>query len=165
MIYASSLNHVIGQNNRLPWRLPTDLRTFKEKTLHQIVVMGRKTFESLPKSFTPLPLRTNAIVSRSYPYMKFRDDSIIIVNDLKKFLEANKDSDKEIWIMGGCEIYKQSIDYVKEIHHTLVNITVDGDAFFNIEDHPEFKLKSTVRHFHQEDNGLTYSVNIYRREE
>jgi len=120
-IAAMSLNRVIGSGNKIPWRLPEDFKWFKKMTTGQIVVMGRKTFESLGK---PLPNRTTIILSRA----QFHFPGLRTVSDLSQIDPANEP--REVFICGGAQIYEQALPLCSDLYLTLVKRTVEGDAFF-----------------------------------
>ena len=137
-----SLNRVIGSGNKIPWRLPEDFKWFKNMTTGQIVVMGRKTFESLGK---PLPNRTTIILSHA----QFQFPGLRTVSDLSQIDPANES--REIFICGGAQIYEQALPFCSDLYLTLVKRTVEGDAFFPafedqfeavamIRDCPEFSI-------------------------
>ena len=141
-IAAMSLNRVIGQNNKIPWDLPEDLRFFKKMTTGQIVVMGRKTFESIGK---PLPDRSTIVVTRT------QTDQLGVqtVSDLGQInLGAEA---REVFICGGAQLYAEALPLCSDLYLTLVKRNVDGDAFFPpfeddfqfgalILEKPEFKI-------------------------
>src|SRR2546425_6257107 len=116
-----SLNRVIGSGNKIPWRLPEDFKWFKKMTTGQIVVMGRKTFESLGK---PLPNRTTIILSRA----EFQFPGLWTVSDLSQIDPANEP--REIFICGGAQIYEQALPLCSDLYLTLVKRVVEGDTFF-----------------------------------
>jgi dihydrofolate reductase len=141
-IAAMSENRVIGQGNRIPWHLPEDFKWFKQMTTGQVVVMGRKTFESIGK---PLPNRETIILSRS----NFQHPGVRTVAALSEIPLA--DEAREVFICGGAEIYRQALPLCSDLYLTLVKRTVDGDAFMppfedqfkavaEILDRPEFKI-------------------------
>jgi dihydrofolate reductase len=141
-IAAMSENRVIGQGNRIPWHLPEDFKWFKQMTTGQVVVMGRKTFESIGK---PLPNRETIVLSRS----SFQHPGVRTVAALAEIPLA--DEPREVFICGGAEIYSQALPLCSDLYLTLVKRTVAGDAFmppfedrFNavaeILDRPEFKI-------------------------
>ena len=104
IIVAKSKNGVIGVDNKLPWNLPEDLKRFKELTTNNVVIMGRKTFESLGK---PLPKRTTIIITRN---LNYKVEGCIVVNSLENaIIEAREDDNP--YILGGGEIYRQALDY------------------------------------------------------
>lgn len=161
LIYASDLNGCIGINNTLPWHIPSDLKRFKELTSGCIVVMGRKTYDSLPTSSKPLPNRFNVIVSRTLGdldrNMTFIEENVLVIRDLEYYL-THVSKTTNVWIIGGAQIYEKAIPYVEEVHHTEINTEIEGDAFFNIHNYPEFKIIQKTAH---PDN---YLYTIYRKE-
>ena len=126
LIVAKSENNIIGNKGRIPWHIPNDLKRFKELTTNNVVIMGRKTFESLPKEFRPLPNRVNIILSRDKNHII---DCCMVVDDLKKAIRK-AGSDKEIFIIGGGEIYKEGFKYVDKIYLTEVDGEFEGDTYF-----------------------------------
>ena len=121
LVVAASDNHAIGKDNQLLWHLPKDMRFFKNTTWALPILMGRKTFESIGK---PLPNRRNIIITRNENY---EVDGCEIVSSLEEaFLLTNNDC----FIIGGGEIYKQSIEVADKIYLTLVDCEVNGDTFF-----------------------------------
>lgn len=119
-----SRNRVIGKNNELPWNIPEELKWFKEKTLDQVILMGRKTFDSIGR---PLPRRESLVLSRS---MK-SDKGISVIHDVSSLSGLGLDSDKDVWVIGGAEVYSLTLPYCSDLFLTHVNMDVsDGDAFF-----------------------------------
>jgi dihydrofolate reductase len=141
-IAAMSLNRVIGRGNQIPWHLPEDFKWFKKMTTGNVIVMGRKTFESIGK---PLPNRETIVVSRS----GFFHPGVRTVSSLD---EINlTDETRDFFIAGGAQIYSQALNRCSDLYLTLVKKEVDGDAFFpqfednfelveQIADNPEFKI-------------------------
>ena len=121
IIVATSKNRVIGNNNSLIWKLPADLKRFKQITTGNTIVMGRKTYESIGK---PLPNRRNIIITRDTNYLV---DNCEIVNSLEEALML---CNNDCFIIGGGEIYKQSIDIADKIYLTLVQEDFEGDTYF-----------------------------------
>jgi dihydrofolate reductase len=120
-IAAMSLNRVIGNGNKIPWHLPEDFKWFKRMTTGNIIVMGRKTFESIGK---PLPNRTTIVLSRSgFSYPDVR--TIVDLNELHTEKEH-----RDIFICGGAQIYAQALPLCSDLYLTLVKRTVEGDASF-----------------------------------
>ena len=126
LIVAKSENNVIGNKGRIPWYIPNDLKRFKEITTNNVVIMGRKTFESLPEEYRPLPNRINIILSKD---KSFKTNCCMVFNDLKKAIRK-AGSDKEIFIIGGGEIYKESLKYADKVYMTEVNGEFEGDTYF-----------------------------------
>ena len=122
-IAAMSLNRVIGQGHKIPWHLPEDFKWFKKMTTGQIIVMGRKTFESIGK---PLPDRTTLILSRS----QFQFPGVTTIADLTQIKLATEA--REVFICGGAQIYAHTLHLCSDLYLTLVKRTVEGDAFFPV---------------------------------
>jgi dihydrofolate reductase len=141
-IAAMSENRVIGRGNQIPWHLPEDFKWFKQLTTGNVIVMGRKTFESIGK---PLPNRTTIVVSRS----GFSYPGVTTVSDWKD-IDISQES-REVFICGGGQVYAQALPKCSDLYLTVVKRTVDGDAFFppfesdfefveELRDTPEFKI-------------------------
>jgi len=140
-----SLNRVIGAGSRIPWHLPEDFKWFKQMTTGQIVVMGRKTFDSIGK---PLPNRMNVVLTRSSsPIAGAQIISDLAQLDKAEFVSTGRD----IFICGGAQVYCQALPFCSELFLTLVKRVVEGDTFFpefenqfvfeqEVLDHPEFKI-------------------------
>lgn len=126
LIAALAENNCIGQNGKLPWHIPEDLAHFKELTSGKIVLMGRKTWESLPEKFRPLPKRKNIIITRQEKY--FVGEGVEVFGEIEEALK--KYQNEEIFIIGGAEIYRQTLDFADMLEITHVHQKVDGDAFF-----------------------------------
>lgn len=139
-----SENRVIGAGGKLPWHLPEDFKWFKRITMGQILVLGRKTFESIGK---PLPGRETIVLSRS----GFRYDGIRVVPDIKGLDEAVEGDPREVFFCGGADIYRQALRLCSDLFLTQVKRVVAGDAFFpkfedqfdrilDMIDNPEFMV-------------------------
>lgn len=127
--------NVIGRDNRLPWHLPHDLARFREHTLGHAVVMGRKTFESIGRV---LPRRDNIILSKS---SSFKVDGAYVFADLKNALSFASVRNHEVFIIGGAEVYLQTLGLVNRLYITEVkNNSLSGDAFFPAINFKEFKI-------------------------
>lgn len=124
LIAAASENNALGKDNDLVWHLPDDFKRFKALTSGHYIVMGRKTFESFPK---PLPNRTHVIITRQNDYKV--PEGCLVVNSLSKAIEVCPENE-DVFIIGGGQIYKQSIDIADKIELTRVHTTVEADAFF-----------------------------------
>lgn len=150
LIAGISKNNCIGKNGQLPWNIPEDLKHFREMTAGKTVLMGRKTWESLPEKFRPLPKRTNIIITRQTDYPVPVGVEVYATID-----EATaKHPDEEIMVIGGAEIYRQTIAKADTLYMTHIDQTVDGDAFF-----PEIDLnvwKEQEREDHEGYSFVTY---------
>ena len=120
-IAAMSENRVIGAGGKIPWHLPEDFKWFKKMTTGQVIVMGRKTFESIGK---PLPNRTTIVLSRS----QFSRPGVQTVSELSRIELAN--NTREVFICGGAQVYAQALPLCSDLFLTLVKRLVEGDAFF-----------------------------------
>lgn len=160
IIVAISKNGAIGKNNELLWRIPGDMRRFKELTTGHPIIMGRKTYESIGK---PLPNRTNIIITRDKNYSA---PGCIVTNSLQEALEkaeevetqpspeATAGKESEIFIIGGGEIYKEGLKLTDKLYLTLIHEEKEGDIYF--PDYPEFK-KEISREERETENGLKYT--------
>lgn len=154
-------NYVIGRNNQLIWRLPDDMKYFKEVTEGHHVLMGRKNYLSIPPKFRPLVNRVNIVVTHQ---TGFTADKCIVVHSVKEGIEfARKNNETELFIVGGGEIYRQTIDLADKLYITWVHSEFEGDTFF-----PEINFalwKETYRRDCQMDekHKFAYSFCIYER--
>ena len=123
MIVAAATNHTIGKDNQLLWHISEDLKRFKALTSGHAIIMGRKTFESLPKA---LPNRTNIVITRKRDYSA---PGAHVCHSLEEALEMAS-GDLQPFIIGGGEIYKQALPHTDTIELTRVHKTFEGDAFF-----------------------------------
>jgi dihydrofolate reductase len=154
IIAAMASNRVIGIANTLPWRLPEDLKHFKALTLSHHILMGRKTFESLPGI---LPGRTHVVITRS-PDLQV--PGCIVANSIEEAI-AIASNDEEIFFIGGADLYQQALAHADRIYLTEIQQDFDGDARF-----PEFDRTiwlETRREKHQAENGLPFDFVVYDR--
>ncbi len=142
IISAMARNRVIGHENRLPWHLPADLQHFKAVTMGKPMVMGRKTWESLPGL---LPGRPHIVVSRNWDY---RAEGAKVVHSLEEAIEAAGQVD-ELMIVGGANLYAQALSLARRMYLTLIDVEVEGDAWFPAFDMDEWR--ETAREGHQAD--------------
>ena len=156
LIVAMAKNRVIGKNNTLPWHLPADLKHFKALTMGHHIVMGRKTYESIGK---PLPGRTSVVVTRNAGYAP---PGVITVNSLEAAISACGD-DKEIFVIGGAELYREAIRFADRIYLTEIDADVPGDAHFTEFDHSVWQETKRVSHPPSEKNKFPYHFVIYDR--
>ena len=125
LIYARARNGVIGQNGGLPWHLPEDLAHFKRHTNGCPVIMGRKTWESLPPKFRPLPGRTNIVISRQ---AHWKADGATLAASLDAALAVCREV-PEVWVIGGAQIYAQALPLAQRAVVTELELDAQGDAF------------------------------------
>lgn len=131
LIVAMDNNRLIGAKNRLPWRLPDDMKWFVEQTMGKPVVMGRKTYDSIPSKFKPLNGRKNIIITRNQNYQA---EGCIVVHSINEAIQAAGDV-PEIIIGGGTQIYELSLPIANRLYLTKVDGEFEGDAYF-----PELEL-------------------------
>lgn len=126
LIAAVSKNNVIGKNNRIPWDIKEDRQYFKKLTLNNVVIMGRKTFESLP---SPLPDRITIVVSSK---LKLYNQETRVVESLKKAIELAEQfyPEKEIFICGGAKLYEEGLKYAQTMYITQIDNNYEGDTYF-----------------------------------
>ena len=156
IIAAASTNNVIGFDNKLIWNIPKDLKRFKELTQGHSVIMGRKTFESLP---SPLPNRRNIVVTRNKDYSP---EGIEVFSSIEDAIDACRE-DLQPFIIGGGEIYSQTINLVDKIELTRVYKDYQGDAFFPDIPLDNFELANELVNYLDDDNGTKYSFLTYIR--
>jgi dihydrofolate reductase len=154
VIAAMARNRVIGIDNRLPWHLPDDLKHFKALTMGHHIVMGRKTFESLPGV---LPGRTSVVITRSPVYQA---PGCLVVNSIDNALGACK-GDDEAFIVGGAELYAQALALADRLYLTEIQADYDGDARF--PDFDRLQWTETAREAHRSADGLEYHFVTYDR--
>jgi len=152
LIVAVGENNAIGKDNKLIWHLSDDLKRFKSLTNGHHIIMGRKTFEGFPK---PLPNRTHIVISRQANYKV--PDGVIVVNSLEDALDAAK-NDKQPFVIGGGEIYKQAMPLADKIELTRVHQSFEADTFFPKVDSSIWKETSNT--FHDKDDHHEYSFSF-----
>lgn len=154
IIVAVANNNVIGKDNTLIWHLPADMKFFKEKTTGHCVITGRKNYESIPERFRPLPNRTNIVITRQKDYAA---PGAIVVDSIEKaILTAKNTGDTEIFIIGGAEIYKQSLHLADRVYLTKIRHNFEGDAFFPELLNFQWKLTSETKGILDEKNKYEY---------
>lgn len=159
IIVAVANNNVIGKDNTLIWHLPADMKFFKEKTTGHCVITGRKNYESIPEKFRPLPNRTNIVITHNKDYVA---PGAIVVDSIEKaILTAKNTGDTEIFIIGGAEIYKQSLHLADRVYLTQINHSFEGDAFFPELLNLEWKLTSKIEGIKNDNNKYDYSFLTY----
>lgn len=161
MIAALSENHVIGKNNRLPWRLPDDMKYFMQTTKGHFVVMGRKNYESIPEKFRPLPNRTNIVVT-SQP--GFVAPGCHIVDSLQSAISmADKTGEKEVFLIGGSGIYNEGINITDRMYLTEIKAVIKGDVFFPQFDRTAWKEISRAHHPIDGNHIYPFDFVVYSR--
>ena len=159
LIAAAGENNEIGKNGRMPWNLPGDLQHFKELTLGKTMLMGRKTFQSLPGV---LPKRQHIIVTRDAEFC-YSHPRVEVISDLTGALRRYEAAEEEIFVIGGGQIYEAAMPYAAAVFLTRIHKTYDADAFF-----PEISPEQWIlagRGPSMEEQGTRYEFVTYRRRE
>lgn len=160
IIVAIAKNNVIGKGNKLIWHISEDLKRFKSITSGKSMIMGRKTFESLPGI---LPNREHIILTRDKNF-KVDSDKVKVVNNLDTLIEKYSNCEDEVFVIGGAEIYKQLLPYAHKLYLTKIDNDFEGDTYFPQINYDEFRTESTSEKFTDEKNGLNYTfINLIRK--
>lgn len=154
LIFAKARNGVIGRDNTLPWHLPEDMAHFKRVTMGCPVIMGRKTWDSLPPRFRPLPGRVNVVVTRQAGW---NEHGAHPASNLQEALQFCGQFD-DVWVIGGAQLYAQAIPLADTAVVTEIDADFEGDAFA-----PQFgpQWLETERETHTSVNGLNFSFVTY----
>lgn len=147
----------IGFDNQLLWHLPKDLKHFKDITSGHPIIMGRKTYESIGK---PLPNRTNIVVSRKKDWF---EEGILIVGSIKEALKFAKKIDEEVFVIGGGNIYEQTMEVVDRLEVTLVKADLEADTFFPKIDPKIWKKTNEICHEKDEKNGYDFCFQTFEK--
>ena len=154
---VSEQTRAIGRGGALLWDLPGDLAHFKELTDGHPVIMGRKTWESLPERWRPLPKRTNIVVTRDDAYSAPGADVVTSIDIALEVAKSSPGAD-EVWIIGGGELYALAISLADRLYLTLVEDGSEGDAHFPVWS----DFKEVERSELKEESGVQYSFAIYK---
>ena len=145
-------NQVIGDNNRLPWKLPNDLKRFQELTVGKTCIMGRKTWESLPDKFRPLPNRQNVVMTKNKEYQA---EGAIVRNDMS-YIDYLDFGSEELMIIGGAKIYRHFIAAATCLYITFVHGNFNGDTYFPLIG-KEWTLEIMENHAADDKHATPYS--------
>ncbi|WP_027417952.1 dihydrofolate reductase [Aneurinibacillus terranovensis] len=155
IVVAMDKNRVIGKDNKLPWHLPADLAYFKSITMGHVIVMGRKTHDSIGR---PLPGRKNVVLTRDKTYAA---PGCMIMHSVQDVLV--KFGDEVIDVIGGAEIIAQFLPYTDKLYMTRIEETFDGDVFFPQINRDDWELISKEKGTTDEKNPYTYDFFVYQR--
>lgn len=159
LVVAATENNVIGKDNKLLWHLPNDLKFFKNTTWAMPVIMGRKTYESMGK---PLTGRTNIVITTNRHFSPGHD--VISVSSIAEAVEESRKTDaKECYIIGGGEIFRQSMPLAHRIYMTRVHTSMEGDTFFPVIPESDWLLTSSTSFDADEKHAFSYSFQIWQR--
>ena len=158
LICAISKNNVIGSENKLPWNLSEDLKRFKKLTSHNLIVMGRKTFDSIGR---PLPNRKNIVLSNN---LNLEIDGVEVFNSPDEVISLYKEipEKKDMYIIGGTFVYKLFLEYCDHLYITYVDKNFEGDAFFPKIDWKAWNLTREEEKY-DENEKLKYFFRDYKR--
>ena len=161
IIVAVSENLVIGKDNNLVWNLPTDTNFFKITTSGHHVIMGRRNYDSIPPKWRPLPNRTNIVVTRQKGLVL---EGCQVVNSIEEGLTiAEQNGEEEAFIIGGGQIYRQSMNVVDKIYYTEVKAVVDGDTYFPEIDPDIWQEVSREKYSANERDEYAFDIVEYIR--
>lgn len=156
LIVAAAENNVIGKDNRLIWKLPADMNFFKSKTLGHHIIMGRKTFESTGV----LPKRTTIIISKNRSLVI--PENCLLANSIEDAISKVKNDD-EAFIIGGADIYRQSLAVADKIYLTRIHHSFEGDAYFPEVDESKWQLVASDYREPDEKNQYAFTFLEYRK--
>lgn len=157
IIVAAANNLVIGKNNDIPWKLPTDMKHFKDITRGHKVIMGRKCWESIPEKFRPLPKRKNYVLTRDKDYIA---KGATVIHDLHAVIEKYGSSREKIFIIGGSELYKEVFEYADTLYFTNIFNEVEGDTVLTGLDFKQWLLTDMSELI--VENGLSFRFEVYK---
>ncbi len=156
LIYARARNGVIGRDNQLPWHLPEDLAHFKQTTLGCPVIMGRKTWDSLPPRFRPLPGRLNIVITRDTDWQALGASVAHSLEQARNLCPAGGDA----WVIGGAQTYAQALPLASRVVVTEIDQDFEGDTFAPTLDSDWHEV---ARESHTGSNGLRFAFVTYTR--
>ncbi len=156
LIVATTEDGVIGRDGKLIWKIPTDMKYFREKTMGKKMIMGRKTFESFGR---PLPGRTHIVLTKNEDYQV--EDGVILLHDFKE-VNQYKDLDEEVFIIGGQEVFNHFMKDCDTLYITFVKKTFEGDTYFPLEQLKDF-IEVHREEVIDEKSGIPIAFTRYER--
>ena len=158
LLVAAAENNVIGKDNQLPWHLPNDLKYFKNLTWGMPILMGRKTFESIGK---PIPGRKSVVITRNADW---KHEGVDVVHSIEDAIQkAESFGVKEIFVIGGAEIFKTSLQKANRIYLTRIHQNFDGDVYFPEVSEKEWQLTSSRFVEADEKNAYNHTYQVWDR--
>ncbi|MEH7381894.1 dihydrofolate reductase [Bacillus sp. JJ1533] len=157
LLLAMDKNQLIGKDNDLPWRLPADLAYFKRVTMGHPIIMGRKTYDSIGR---PLPGRENIIVTRDTSY---KAEGCKVIHSIDEIVEMSKETDQELFVIGGAEIFKEILPYSERLYITEIDEEFEGDTYFPVFDKAKWKVISKEKGIKDEKNPYEYTFLVYEK--
>ncbi|MCD4850686.1 dihydrofolate reductase [Arthrobacter sp. AK01] len=169
MVWAQAKSGVIGKDGTMPWHLPEDLKHFSQLTTGHPVIMGRKTWESFPEKYRPLPGRTNIVVTRSAEWASTPEaEGAVVVSSLDDALLESQfaPGGQKVWIIGGGEIFEQSMGIANLAVITIIDTDVEGDTYApRLGDDWTFDTVAPPEGWLTAKNGTNYRFTTWRRTE
>ncbi|MEY8444884.1 dihydrofolate reductase [Enterococcus ratti] len=159
-IWAQDENGLIGKEDKLPWRLPSDLKFFKQMTKENTLVMGRKTFEGMGSR--PLPNRQTIVMTRDQNYQA---DHVTVMHDLEEVLQYEQKTDGILFIAGGSVIYKEFLPFCTVLYRTVIHHSFKGDTYFPDIDWNKWSLINISQGKTDEKNPYAHQFETYQRKE
>ena len=161
IVVAMGKHREIGKDNDLLWHLPRDMRFFKETTTGHTVVMGRKSWESIPEKFRPLPNRKNIVITRDYEY---KAEGAIVITDLEA-LSQHVDKAEKCFIIGGAQIYQLALEqgFINEMYITHVDETFEADTFFPFVNWENWEEEDILEYDKDEKNPYSFTIIKYNQ--
>jgi dihydrofolate reductase len=156
LIVAIGKNNELGKDNDLIWHFKDDMKFFKNTTMNHTVIMGRKTFESLPKI---LPNRTNVVITSN---MDYQVDGAEVIHSFDEALKYIEDSKDECFIIGGASIYKKFLEYADTLYITKIDAMAEADVYFPSFDEEMYKCNELESH---EEDGIKYTIYKYEKKD
>lgn len=156
IIAAMDRNRVLGINNDIPWHIPHDLKRFKRLTSEHTVIMGRKTFESLPG---PLPKRRNIVITSREDFSPPGVEVVKSIEDSIKIADKNQEN----FVAGGANIYEQFLPYADKLYLTFIDAAFEGDAYFPEIDLAKWYLLDEEHHVTDDDKKIPFTYKTYQR--
>ncbi len=161
LIVAADENNAIGKGGDMPWRLPDEWKYFRDTTMGKPVVMGRKTWESLPETRRPLPGRRNIVVTRQEGYKAEGADVVPGVDEAVKLASTSSD---EVFIIGGGQLYGYGMEIADRLYLTRVHTEIEGaDAFFPAVDFQDWREGSKTKHPADEKHAYAFTQMVFER--
>ncbi len=156
LIAAIAQNNAIGKDNQLLWHIKDDLQLFKKTTLNNVLIMGRKSYESIGR---PLPKRTNVVITRKRDY---QPEGVMVFNSLNQAFDHFRKTEFEVFVIGGGEIYRQSLDDAHVLHISHVDVSVEeADTFFPKVKWEEWKVVEEQSYDRSEVNDYAFTYKQY----
>lgn len=162
IIVAHAQNRVIGKGNEIPWYIREDMKFFKEATMGKPVIMGRKTYESIPAKHRPLPNRTTFLLTRDTNY-EVDHPNVKVVHDFEKALFEAKLMGEEVYVAGGAQVYDLALPYTDRVYATVLLQDFKGDTYFPQLSSDEWYVVDSIEDFVDEQLDLLYRRYIYQR--